>query len=89
MADISKAKEAVKETLLGTDGTEEVKLSAQSKVTFEKNARKDADSGELFMAEEDFINAIAPLGEDYVSLLTPHRCTRTGPEPLADGVFSL
>lgn len=89
MTDISKAKEAVKETLLGTDETEVVKLSAQSKVTFEKNARKDADSGETFMAEEDFINAIAPLGEDYVSLYNPHRCTRTRPEPLADVVFPL
>ena len=68
MADISKAKNVVKEKLLGTDQTEQVKLSAQAKSTFEKFARKEADSGEQFMTQEDFINAIAPLDEDYVSL---------------------
>jgi solute carrier family 25 aspartate/glutamate transporter 12/13 len=67
MAELTKAKEVVKEKLLGTDLTEPVQLSAQSKATFEKNARKDAESGELFMGEEEFINAIAPEGEDYVS----------------------
>lgn len=77
MPEIAKAKEVVKETLLGTDQTQDVKLSAQSKATFDKNARKDAQTGELYMAEEDFINAIAPVGEDYVSLLSPARhCTR-------------
>lgn len=65
MADLTKAKTVVKEKLLGTDQTEEVNLSAQSKSTFEKNSRRDADTGELFMNEEDFINAIAPVTEDY------------------------
>jgi solute carrier family 25 aspartate/glutamate transporter 12/13 len=68
MADLSKAKVVVKEKLLGTDQTEDVKLSAQAKSTFEKYARKEADSGEQFMNQEDFINAIAPVDEDYVSL---------------------
>ena len=71
MAELTKAKIVVKEKLLGTDQAEEVKLSAQSKSTFEKNSRKDADTGELFMNEEDFINAIAPVSEDYVSDLSP------------------
>jgi hypothetical protein len=67
MADLSKAKEAVKETLLGSEQAAEVQLSAQSKATFDKNARKDAETGELFMGEEEFINAVAPESEDYVS----------------------
>lgn len=65
MEDLTKAKEVVKEKLLGTEIPEDVQLSAQSKATFEKNARKDADTDELFMGEEEFINAIAPEGEDY------------------------
>lgn len=68
MDDITKAKEVVKEKLLGTElPEEEMQLSAQSKATFDKNARKEADSDELYMSEEEFINAIAPEGEDYVS----------------------
>jgi solute carrier family 25 aspartate/glutamate transporter 12/13 len=66
MADLIKAKELVKETLLGSD-VEDVQLSAQSKATFEKNAQTDAESGEYYMTEAEFINAIAPVGEDYVS----------------------
>ncbi|MCJ1479019.1 mitochondrial aspartate-glutamate transporter agc1 [Lambiella insularis] len=55
-------KEAVKESLLGT--TTEPQLSQQSRSTFEKHARQD-ENGELYMAEDDFINAIAPEKEDY------------------------
>ena len=67
MADLVKVKEKVKESLLGSEQAGDVQLSAQSKATFDKNARKDADTGELFMGEEEFINAIAPASEDYVS----------------------
>lgn len=67
MADLTKAKEVVKESLLGAEVPEDVQLSAQSRATFEKNARKEADSDELYMSEKEFINAIAPEGEDYVS----------------------
>jgi solute carrier family 25 aspartate/glutamate transporter 12/13 len=66
MPNVIKAKEVVKETLLGTDAQEDVQLSAQSKATFGTHAQKDPESGELFMSEEEFINAIAPDGEDYV-----------------------
>jgi solute carrier family 25 aspartate/glutamate transporter 12/13 len=66
MADVTKVKEVVKESLLGSELPSDVQLSAQSKATFDKNARKDEKSGELFMGEEEFINAIAPEGEDYV-----------------------
>jgi solute carrier family 25 aspartate/glutamate transporter 12/13 len=69
MADLKKAKDVVKEKLLGTETEAEVQLSALSRATFDKNARKDEASGELIMLEDDFINAIAPEGEDYVSQL--------------------
>ncbi|MCJ1352486.1 MAG: mitochondrial aspartate-glutamate transporter agc1 [Icmadophila ericetorum] len=55
-------KEAVKESLVGV--SQEPQLSQQSKVTFIKNSRQD-ESGEPYMNEEDFINAIAPVDEDY------------------------
>ena len=67
MAELTKAKEVVKQTLLGSDQVGDVQLSTQSRATFDKNARKDEVSGELYMGEEDFINAIAPQTEDYVS----------------------
>lgn len=69
MADLDKAKEIMKDKLLGTELTQDVQLSALSKETFDKNAQKDEETGELFMGEEGFINAIAPEGEDYVSWL--------------------
>lgn len=65
MADLSKAKEVMKEALVATEA--DVQLSAQSKATFDKNARRDENTGELFMGEEEFINAVAPPTEDYVS----------------------
>ncbi|KAL5329422.1 hypothetical protein ACEPPN_002934 [Leptodophora sp. 'Broadleaf-Isolate-01'] len=63
MADLSKAKEVMKEALVATEA--DVQLSAQSKATFDKNARRDENTGELFMGEEEFINAVAPPTEDY------------------------
>ena len=57
-------KEAVKESLVGT--TREPQLSQLTKQTFNKHARKDEDTGELFMTEGDFVDAIAPKNEDYV-----------------------
>jgi solute carrier family 25 aspartate/glutamate transporter 12/13 len=68
MPELQEVKEAVKESLLGTEVPVDIQLSALSRDTFEKNARKDEESGELFMGEEEFTNAIAPVGEDYVSL---------------------
>ncbi|KAI9817767.1 MAG: mitochondrial aspartate-glutamate transporter agc1 [Pycnora praestabilis] len=56
-------KEAVKETLIGT--TREPQLSQQTKATFDKYARRDEETGELYMTEEEFVNAIAPETEDY------------------------
>lgn len=56
---------AVKETLLGT--TREPELSTQTRATFDRHARQDEASGEYFMAEHEFVNAVAPENEDYVS----------------------
>ena len=58
--------EAVKESLLGT--TREPQLSQQAKANFDKNSAIDDSNGERYMTEDDFVNAIAPTGEDYVSL---------------------
>ena len=60
------AKQAVKETLLGT--TREPELSQQTKATFDRNARQDEATGDHYMTEDDFVNAIAPASENYVSL---------------------
>jgi solute carrier family 25 (mitochondrial aspartate/glutamate transporter), member 12/13 len=58
-------KEAVKESLLGAE--EPVKLSAQTKARFNHSAVKDAETGELYMGPDEFIDAIAPPKGDYVS----------------------
>ncbi|KAG9236572.1 mitochondrial carrier domain-containing protein [Amylocarpus encephaloides] len=63
--DVTTVKEVVKEKLLGAEVAQDAKLSAQSRVAFEKNAKKDPETGESFMGEEEFVNAIAPPGEDY------------------------
>lgn len=59
--------EAVKETLVGT--TREPELSSQTKATFDRNSRQDDENGELYMTETEFVDAIAPATEDYVSFL--------------------
>ncbi|KAG6357102.1 hypothetical protein INS49_014979 [Diaporthe citri] len=56
-------KEAVKETLIGSE--EPVQVSAQTKARFNSNAVKDPGSGELYMGPDEFINAVAPSDEDY------------------------
>ena len=58
--------ESVKESLLGT--TREPQLSQQTKAEFDKHAIRDEETGELYMTEEQFIEAVAPANEDYVSL---------------------
>ena len=57
--------EAVKESLLGT--TREPELSTQTRVAFDQNAKQDEATGEFYMSESEFVDAIAPKGEDYVS----------------------
>ncbi|KAK5715631.1 mitochondrial aspartate-glutamate transporter agc1 [Elasticomyces elasticus] len=52
----------VKETLVGTENG--AGLSVQTRYDFMHNAIKD-DDGELYMGEKEFVDAIAPEGEDY------------------------
>jgi len=63
---MSSVKEAVKQSLMGSSD-DELRFSHQIKANFYHHARKDDQSGELYMLEDDFINAIAPRDEDYVS----------------------
>lgn len=58
-------KETVKQSLVGS--SEEPKLSQQIKTNFFHHARKDESTGEFYLNEDDFINAVAPKHEDYVS----------------------
>ena len=63
---MASVKETVKESLVGT--TREPQLSQQAKATFDQHATKDEETGDLYMTEEQFVDAIAPASEDYVSL---------------------
>lgn len=63
---MANVKESVKASLVGVE--QERQLSQQVKSNFMQHARVDEDSGEYYMSEEQFINAIAPKNEDYVSL---------------------
>ncbi|KAI2623211.1 mitochondrial carrier [Hypoxylon sp. NC1633] len=63
MSKTTTVKEAVKETLLGTE--EGTNLSASHRASFYSNAKKDEQTGELYMGPEEFIEAIAPPSEDY------------------------
>ncbi|GAO15775.1 uncharacterized protein UV8b_03105 [Ustilaginoidea virens] len=59
-------KEAVKETLVGSEVEEPgAQLSAQSRARFNAHAVNDPETGELYMGQDEFINAIAPKDEDY------------------------
>ncbi|KAJ3478724.1 hypothetical protein NLG97_g8496 [Lecanicillium saksenae] len=58
----SAVKEAVKETVLGSDDA--AGPSSQSKARFTKMAVKD-ETGELYMGPEEFITAVAPEKEDF------------------------
>lgn len=60
-------KDQVKQSLVGT--IIEPSLSTDAQATFERNASKDEDTGELYMTEDEFVDAIAPAHEDYVSFL--------------------
>jgi len=59
-----KVTEKVSEVLLGT--TEEPGLSKDDRAIFQHFAKKD-ENGDDYLDEEQFVNAIAPQSEDYVS----------------------
>jgi solute carrier family 25 aspartate/glutamate transporter 12/13 len=56
-------KEQVGEVLLGT--TEEPQLSHLTRASFLKYAKKDDETGDYFLSQEDFIDAVTPETEDY------------------------
>ena len=58
--------EKVKESLVGTEV--EPQLSSQTRYLFTAHAVKDEEKDEYFMGEDQFIDAIAPEGEDYVRM---------------------
>ena len=55
----------ISEVLLGT--TEEPQLSQETRANFMQHAVQDEATGEYYLSQEEFINAIAPEREDYVS----------------------
>jgi solute carrier family 25 aspartate/glutamate transporter 12/13 len=57
-------KEQVGEVLLGS--TDEPQLSQLTRSAFLKYAQKD-ESGEYYLNEDQFIDAVAPESEDFVS----------------------
>lgn len=63
MSKATAVKEAVKETLIGAE--EPVELSSQTRARFTQNAIQDAATGDLYLGEDEFINAVAPMTEDY------------------------
>ena len=59
-------KEQVKEALVGT--TDVPDMSQETRQSFLAHAVPDAETGELYLGKDQFINAIAPEGENYVRL---------------------
>ena len=57
--------QSIKEGLLGT--TREPDLSQQTRASFDRNAVRDESTGDLYLGENEFVRAIAPETEDYVS----------------------
>ncbi|KAF2867888.1 calcium-binding mitochondrial carrier protein-like protein Aralar1 [Massariosphaeria phaeospora] len=55
--------EQVGEALLGT--TEEPQLSQLTRAAFMKHAVKDEETGDYYVGENEFIDAVAPESEDY------------------------
>ncbi|KAL2131679.1 hypothetical protein VTI74DRAFT_4746 [Chaetomium olivicolor] len=63
MSKVATVKEAVKETLVGSQEPEQ--FSAHTKARFTRHAVKDPETGELYLGPDQFIDAIAPPHEDY------------------------
>ena len=56
------ATERIKESLVGVED-EGAQLSAQTRGAFTQHAVKDEETGELYMGQKEFIDAIAPEGD--------------------------
>lgn len=75
---MDKVKESVKQTLVGQVHERDYSTSLRSQ--FEKYASHTEEDGERYMTEGDFVEAIAPENEDYVS--ARRRCQTTKPSVL-------
>ena len=77
---MANVQEAVKESLLGT--TREPEIASQTRAAFDRNAKQDEATGEYYLTESEFVDAVAPEGEDYVSYSIPRLSnpTRNGNE---------
>lgn len=62
-------KEALKETLVGS--TKVPGLTQEIQAMFDRHARHDEETGEFYMEKQEFVDAIAPKNEDYVSFSSP------------------
>lgn len=58
--------EKVKESLVGVD--DEPQLSSTTRTMFHKHAVEDPETAQRYMTEKEFVDAIAPASEDYVSI---------------------
>ena len=66
------AKESVKDTLVGHEvPSEEQQTSAQTRADFMQHAIQDEETGEYYMGQQEFVNAVAPPDEDYVRIPFP------------------
>ncbi|KAK3491296.1 putative mitochondrial carrier protein ARALAR1 [Neurospora crassa] len=68
MSTAAVVKEAVKETLIGSDehaAAYQVQPTAQTKARFTHYAVQDSETGELYLGPDQFIDAVAPPHEDY------------------------
>jgi solute carrier family 25 aspartate/glutamate transporter 12/13 len=61
-------KEQVGEVLLGAVEEPQYQLSHMTRSAFMKFAKKDEQTGEHYLDEESFIDAVTPESEDYVCL---------------------
>jgi solute carrier family 25 aspartate/glutamate transporter 12/13 len=66
--------EEVREVLLGT--SDEPQLSQLTRAAFLKYAQKD-EAGDYYLNEDQFIEAVAPESEDYVSRAVCHVSRRS------------
>jgi len=62
--------QSVTEALVGTE--QPVDISRESRLAFLKHSKTDDKTGEQYLGEEEFINAIAPASEDYVGIHLVH-----------------
>lgn len=61
--------QALKEGLVGAEKEDPQQYSAQHRAEFMKNAAYDEENDQWYMSRQEFVDAIAPINEDYVSII--------------------